>query len=110
MTATSGPSAYGIVAPRYNTQQFGILVSLVVLAAALFMLSSPRLRGVRFWRTVALLGAGLFALGFWRADPVGTFAGLRLDQWLDLVMVAFSVFVASRQLSGVRKKSIRQAS
>jgi phosphatidylglycerol---prolipoprotein diacylglyceryl transferase len=103
-SVSEAADVYGIVAPRYNTQQFGILISLVVLATALFMLAAPCLRGVRFWRTLALLGAGMFVLGFWRADPVGIFAGLRLDQWLDLVITFLGILAFSFQRSAISQE------
>lgn len=75
---------YGIVAPRYNTQVFGM-----ALAAALFLLSLLLIRrrwlcNRRFWLLLTLLSMSMFVIGFFRADVVPSIAALRADQWLDI--------------------------
>lgn len=103
---SEAPDVYGIVAPRYNSQQLGIALSLAVLLASLCMLAIPRLRGARFWLSLALLGAAMFAVGFARGDAVATLAGLRLDQWLDLVVVVVCVGVVSFQSSVISRRRV----
>lgn len=80
------PDVYGIVAPRYSTQVFGLGLSLGLLVVAVALLASGRLAGRRFWGVLALLGAGLFAIGFYRGDASAFVGGLRFDQWLDLLV------------------------
>lgn len=94
------PDVYGLVAPRYSTQVFGIWLSLALLVLAVVLLAAVRLQGRRFWAVLALLGLGMFAIGFYRGDAVSFVAGLRLDQWLDLgvllVGIAGFIFSADR--------------
>lgn len=82
---------YGIVAPRYNTQGFGMALALALLGVWALLQWRGWLAGRRFWALLALLGAGMFAIGFWRGDAVPMLAGLRADQWLDLGVFAVSV-------------------
>jgi hypothetical protein len=48
-------------------------------------------------------------IGFWRGDPVLFVGGLRLDQWLDVLVVAFGLagfIAASRRLIPGRNASL----
>jgi len=81
------PDIYGIAAPRYNTPLFGLLLAVIALLLAGLFHRRRWLPGSRFWLLLALLAAGTFAIGFWRADPVPQWGGLRSDQWLDLAVV-----------------------
>jgi hypothetical protein len=82
---------YGIVAPRWNTPLFGValavLVGLVMLACAW----RGWARGRRVWLALALLSAGMFALGFVRGDSSPILLNLRADQILDLLILAISI-------------------
>jgi phosphatidylglycerol---prolipoprotein diacylglyceryl transferase len=93
---------YGIVEPRYNTQLFGIGVALVVLVIALLLMRVGTLRTVRFWLVLALLSAGMAGIGFARGDYAPIVAGLRLDQWLDIAVIALCVIVIAFQIGGRR--------
>ncbi|MDL1902993.1 hypothetical protein FBR02_19770 [Anaerolineae bacterium CFX9] len=55
--------------------------------------------GRRFWLALALFSAGMFIIGFWRGDSLPILYGLRLDQWLDglLLSMAFTGIIARRQ-------------
>lgn len=74
---------FGIVAPRYATPFFGMALSGGVLLVALVIIWRGWLREGRFWFVLALLSAGMFVIGFFRADHTFMIAGLRADQWLD---------------------------
>ena len=80
------PDVYGIVAPRYNTPLFGLLLGISALLLAGLFYRRRLLRGGRFWLLLATLAAGMLTIGFWRADPAPQWAGLRSDQWLDLAV------------------------
>lgn len=82
---------YGIPAPRYNTPLFGLLLGTLTLVLAAILLWRRWLAGRRFWLVLALLSAGMFGIGFFRADYAVMFSGLRADQWLDLGVLAASV-------------------
>ncbi len=88
LVAAELPDLYGIVAPRLNSQFFGIVWSLLVLAVV--ALSGKRLKvpGVRLWIALALSGLGAFVIGFTRGDTMPMLGSLRLDQALDLGIVA----------------------
>lgn len=81
------PDIYGIVAPRYNTPLFGLLLGVLALLLAGMFYRRRLLRGMRFWLLLATLAAGMLTIGFWRADGVPQWAGMRSDQWLDLAVL-----------------------
>ena len=85
------PDVFGLVAPRYNTQVFGIGLAFALLVVAVLLLGTNRLSGRRFWLVLALLGVGMFVVSFWRGDPALFAGGLRLDQWLDALVFAGGV-------------------
>jgi phosphatidylglycerol---prolipoprotein diacylglyceryl transferase len=78
---------YGIIAPRWNTPLFGM--ALAVLIGLIVLLCMWR-GWPRFWLAVALLSAGMFALGFVRGDASPQWLGLRADQLLDIGLLAVS--------------------
>jgi phosphatidylglycerol:prolipoprotein diacylglycerol transferase len=78
---------YGIIAPRYNTQGFGMALAVALLGAYLLLQWRGWLAGRRFWALLGLFSLGMFAIGFWRGDAVPVLAGLRADQWMDTVFV-----------------------
>lgn len=85
------PDIYGLPAPRFRTQLFGALLSAALLFGALVVVGRGWWYYRRFWLLLALLSAGMFGLGFLRADYTLMLAGLRLDQWFDLGLLAFSL-------------------
>jgi phosphatidylglycerol:prolipoprotein diacylglycerol transferase len=82
---------YGIVVPRYNTQNFGLILSAVVLLVVALLFWRGWLRYRRFWLTLFALSVGMFVIGFFRGDHALIFAGLRADQLLDLLFAAGAV-------------------
>lgn len=84
---------YGIPAPRYRTQFFGLSLALLGLALAALLIYRGWLVGLRFWLLLALLSVGMFAIGFVRADFAYVIAGLRADQWLDMLVIILSLLV-----------------
>lgn len=125
---------YGIAVPRYNTQVFGLVLSLIVLLVVivLFWLRRQRLKPSgfpsvkkdkptegamkigtiprwRFWFVLALLSAGMFVIGFFRGDNSLYIAGLRADQLLDVAFVGMSILAISRQRSAISKRAKEQA-
>jgi phosphatidylglycerol:prolipoprotein diacylglycerol transferase len=88
---TEAPDIFGIVAPRYNTQLYGVALSLLVLGLALLLLRLGWLRGSRFWVILLALSLGMFTIGFWRGDYSLYAFGLRADQVLDALLAAIAV-------------------
>ena len=84
---------YGIVAPRYNTQVFGMALAFTLLVLSIIMNRQGWLEGRRFWLLLALLSVGMFVIGFFRGDAVPMVAGLRVDQLLDIAIVVFSFWL-----------------
>lgn len=82
---------YGIIAPRYNTQAFGVVLALVTGLVAVVLMRRRVLYGVRFWLVLALLGAGMALIGTVRGDAVPSMAGVRADLWLDLVVIVLAL-------------------
>ena len=93
---------FGIVAPRYNTPYFGMALCGLALIIGLVMLVLGRksppdaLKGRRFWWLLAFMSAGMFMIGFYRADHTLVFFGLRGDQIVDVIMALWSAVVALR--------------
>lgn len=85
------PDLYGVVAPRLNTQLFGVLLSLLLFIISLVTGVIIRREGVRFWLILALLGGIAFGLGYTRGDAVAMLGTLRLDQMLDLLVIATGI-------------------
>jgi len=75
---------YGIIAPRYNTQVFGMALALVLLIVSVVLIRRGWLKYRRFWLLLAILSAGMFGIGFFRGDTAIIVAGLRADQILDV--------------------------
>jgi prolipoprotein diacylglyceryltransferase len=88
------PDMFGIVAPRLNSQLFGVAASLVVLGFSYFLARTVKVGSARLWITLALIGALAFALGATRGDEALMIGPLRLDQVLDLFVAAGSLFGA----------------
>jgi phosphatidylglycerol:prolipoprotein diacylglycerol transferase len=86
------PDIYNIYLPRYRTQALGMGLSAMLLAVsvALAWWNQPQPPAHRFWLMLALLSTGMFALGGLRGDFAKMFAGLRADQWLDLLLLIVS--------------------
>jgi phosphatidylglycerol:prolipoprotein diacylglycerol transferase len=85
------PDIYGIVAPRYNAQIFGMGLSLVLLIFTAVLFWRKWLYYRRFWLVLALLSLGMFVIGFYRGDTVRVVVGIRADQWLDVLILAISL-------------------
>lgn len=82
---------FGIVAPRYNTQVFGLALALALLALSFVLLHYDGLKDRRFWILLALFSIGMFGIGFYRGDSVPTLLGLRADQSFDLALFGWSL-------------------
>lgn len=80
---------YGNLAPRYSTARFGVIVGLIAAGIGLLVRGGER----RFWALLAVVSAGMFAIGFARADASPMVAGLRVDQLLDTLMFVWAGYV-----------------
>lgn len=85
------PDLYGIVVPRFTSQLYGVLFGVALLLPAWLMGLFVRRVGLRLWVVLVLLAAGMFAIGYTRGDVVPIVGGLRLDQVLDLAVIALGV-------------------
>jgi phosphatidylglycerol---prolipoprotein diacylglyceryl transferase len=90
---------YGIAVPRYNTQVFGLILSMGMLIVVALLMWRRRMRYRRFWLTLALLSVGMFVIGFFRGDASIYIANLRADQILDVTLIVMSVLAISFQRS-----------
>ncbi len=93
---TEGRDIYGIVAPRYDTHRFGGLLAwgLLVWAGVMWWRGRPTARA--FWAMSAAWCAGMFGIGFFRADYTPSLPLLRADQWLDLLLLAWTLVMLVR--------------
>jgi phosphatidylglycerol:prolipoprotein diacylglycerol transferase len=93
---------YGILAPRYNTQIWGVILAVALLSLFFALVWRDQLRGLRFWVMLLLLSAGMFMIGFARGDAVIHVAGLRLDQWFDLILFSICAGLIQRKMKHSR--------
>lgn len=82
--------AFGIVAPRFQTQAMGMAAALILLGVALIFMRIPRLAGRRFWLILLLLALTMFAFGFLRGDYALHVYGVRLDMVLDVIIALWA--------------------
>ncbi len=97
--AAESRDVYGIIAPRYNTQIFGMALAIGLLVISVVLIRRGWLKNRRFWFLLALLSIGMFAIGFFRGDYAVMVAGLRADQMLDAGVFLGSlllIFLGSR--------------
>lgn len=96
--ASEARDRVAVYAPRYNTHMLGAMLGIILLLIAALLLWRGWLPRIRLPLLIALLAAGMFAIGFLRGDYAVYAGGLRLDQWLDLgtIAVCAGVIVAGR--------------
>jgi phosphatidylglycerol:prolipoprotein diacylglycerol transferase len=99
------PDVYGIPAPRYNTVLFGLVLGAAVGGLMVWFLARRKLAARHFGLALALLSAGMFVIGFARADYAVQIAGLRADQWLDLGALLLGLVLFSRLPDSVGVRS-----
>ncbi|MBN1966345.1 MAG: prolipoprotein diacylglyceryl transferase [Anaerolineae bacterium] len=101
---SEAPDVFGFVAPRYNTQLFGVGFGAALLLVIGLLTLSGRLRDYRLWLALLLTGTGMFVLGFWRGDGLaGPLPGLTWDQVLDLSVIAVSAgFIVAERITAAR--------
>jgi len=104
--ASESRDVYGIIAPRYNTQVFGMVLALVLLIVSLVLIQRGWLRYRRFWLVLAFLSLGMFVIGFFRGDPVPMVAGLRADQVLDTGVFIWSIYQAGAVQRRITQRNI----
>ena len=102
---------FGIVAPRYNTPYFGMLLCgigfMLVLISVVWRRRSPQSarNPRRFWLLVVILSMGMLLIGFYRADHTIVVYGLRADQLLDVIMLLWGLVLLFRSRDYIRKES-----
>ena len=93
------PDLFNSVVPRYNTQVFGLALGAALFALVALLVGRGWLRGMRLWPVLALTGAGMFVIGFFRGDGApGPLPNLSWDQALDLGVIALSLILAAADL------------
>ncbi len=93
--APAAPDLFGNLTPRWPAQSLGAVYSLVLLLALVRLGGRAVRPGLRACLTLAALALGALALSALRADPVGSWAGLRLDALgAMLVLLAASAGLA----------------
>lgn len=86
------PDVYTLPAPRFRTQALG-MGAMFALGALLWIMQRrgwlAKYPERHFWLAGMLAAAVMFALSFLRgdADDLAVWAGLRADQWLDVLVI-----------------------
>jgi prolipoprotein diacylglyceryltransferase len=93
------PDAYNLIAFRIPVQ---ILAALFFLGVWLALLNIARARrnppGYPLTWYLLLASAANFIFGFWRGDETLLWNGLRVDQWLDLVLFVIGLALAGGRI------------
>lgn len=92
------PDLYGIRAPRVAVQLLGAGWSAFSLMGVLVVERRAERTGLLFPFWLMLYGMGAFSLGFLRGDEVLLVADWRLDQLVDLALIAGGVVSWLRQM------------
>jgi len=100
LIAAEMPNLYGVVAPRLLSQGYGIVLSVILIVFSLLLSTVVTRRGIRLWIVLALLGLGVFGIGFTRGDAVPMVGILRLDQILDLLTLIIGLLGAGLAWQG----------
>lgn len=79
------PDVYGLIAPRFASQLYGVVLSLALLGLVWLLQRRVDVRGFHLWPVLALLSLGIFLIGFTLGSDVPMVGTLRLDQLLDLI-------------------------
>jgi len=101
--------------PRFYTQSIGTLLALTLLLIERLADWAARTRKMpfnRFGLILALLSVGMFGIGFLRGDAALIVAGLRSDQWLDLITIVIALVLLvllGRSHDASRKKGYDSA-
>ena len=92
------PDAFGDVERRVELQVLGATLSGGLFSLMAWLTWAGHIAGRRLWVVLMLVGAMMVVLGFWRGDEAATWGGLRMDQWLDLLVmgVGFGGYWATR--------------
>lgn len=85
------PDLYGLVAPRFTTQLYGMAAGVVLVLLAWLSSLLIRRAGVRLWIVLLLLAGAAFGVGYTRGDIVPMAYDLRLDQVLDLATAGLAL-------------------
>lgn len=75
---------FGFLAPRFHTQQLGMIAAVGLFLLMLVVTGARLLHGRRLWLALGLWAAVMFGIGALRGDYEPVIAGLRAGQWLDL--------------------------
>lgn len=84
---------YGLLAPRFPLQHFHIGAFALVFILLVFVAMNKPRPGTLFWAYVGLTAATNAGLGFYRGDETCYLGVLRVDQGVDLGLLALSVSV-----------------
>ena len=82
---------FGIEGLRFATQNLGMLGAALLLGLCASLQRLGLFRRGRLALMLCLLAAGMFILGFLRGDYAVIWQGLRLDQSLDLILLAYGL-------------------
>lgn len=105
------PDAYNVIALRIPVQRMASLFYLLLFGVLLFGALREKSRahdGSAFVLFLALTSAAGFVLGFWRGDAAPEWNGLRVDQWLDVFLLAVALALAAQRTWFVRTRDARK--
>lgn len=101
------PDAYNAIALRIPIQRMASIFYLLLFFVLLMIALREKARahdGSAFVAYLVIAAAAGFLFGFWRGDATLLWNGLRADQWLDVLLLAFAL-----ALIPLRRRSTRTA-
>ncbi len=94
------PDAYNISALRIPVQLMTSIFYLLLFGGLLWVARRKKSRahdGATWLAFLALSAAAGFIFGFWRGDATAHWYALRVDQWLDLLLLASALALLARR-------------
>jgi len=85
------PAIDGMIAPRFATHPLAMLWAVILWGIIAICVWRGWLKGQRFGVSLILWSAGMVLIGFLRGDAVPTVYNLRIDQWLDALMLVLGM-------------------
>lgn len=91
-----GRDIYGIYAPRFHTQQLGMMLSLILLMVTLVLIWRNWAIGWRFWLLLSLAACIIFFISFLQDDYSVAIRGIRVTQYLDAIVILYAIYISWR--------------
>jgi phosphatidylglycerol---prolipoprotein diacylglyceryl transferase len=106
------PDAYNLIAFRIPVQIFAAFFFLgLFLVLLLVARANPKHNGLLSTLYILLFSLASFIFGFWRGDETLMLNGLRVDQWIDMILFVIGIALAAgHYLSRLQRRRVNVVS